>query len=179
MLLLADGTRFCSSALITNACQNLTPNILTAFHCVDVSQDGSISSEEQSSVNSWVFRFQYKSPSCSGGDGTSYYSFSGSQLAASYRPSDFALLQMYQRPQDYTNIRYAGWSRTTSAASSSAGIHHPAGDVMKISLSSTSPSSYSWFGGGNEHWGVQFTQGTVQPGSSGSPLFNQDHRIVG
>ena len=34
MILLADGTRYCSGALLNNACQDLVPNFLTAFHCV-------------------------------------------------------------------------------------------------------------------------------------------------
>lgn len=42
MLLLANGDRFCSGALVNNAtnnCQNFVPNLLTAFHCLDNNVD--------------------------------------------------------------------------------------------------------------------------------------------
>lgn len=45
---------------------------------------------------------------------------------------------------------------------------------MKISLSN-SPAQLIQ----NNYWRVDFTVGTTQPGSSGGPLFNQDHRVVG
>jgi lysyl endopeptidase len=34
-------------------------------------------------------------------------------------------------------------------------------------------------GGGNTHWRADFDIGTVQPGSSGSPLLDANHRVIG
>jgi hypothetical protein len=69
-------------------------------------------------------------------------------------------------------------------ATSAVCIHHPQGDVKKISwdydpvtstpyLSTTTVSSAT-------HWLVgNWEDGTTEVGSSGSPLFDQNHRIVG
>lgn len=80
MVLLANNTRHCSGVLVSNECQDFTPNFLTAFHCVDVGagldfQDGILSGNEINASQNWVFRFQYKSPVCDGGDGNSFFSF--------------------------------------------------------------------------------------------------------
>ncbi|MCG8322164.1 MAG: T9SS type A sorting domain-containing protein [Cytophagales bacterium] len=37
MILLADYTRICSGSLLNHGCQDYTPNILSAFHCADIS----------------------------------------------------------------------------------------------------------------------------------------------
>ncbi|KAF9304238.1 hypothetical protein BGZ74_002076 [Mortierella antarctica] len=64
------------------------------------------------------------------------------------------------------------------------GIHHPSGDSKKISFffngslpkacwTECSPEEYY-------HWQIpRWDQGTTEPGSSGSPLFDADKRIVG
>lgn len=132
MLLLANGTRFCSGSLLNNACQDFTPNLLTAFHCLDLNANGELSDAERNAVNNWVFRFLYESPACGGGDGTAFVSVNGSTFRSAFQPSDFALLLLNSRP--IGNVRYAGWSRTNIPATSSVAIHHPAGDVMKISI---------------------------------------------
>lgn len=56
MILVGDD-RICSGALVNNTCQNFIPYFLTANHCV-----------QGENVGNWTFRFQYKSPSCGGGD---------------------------------------------------------------------------------------------------------------
>ncbi|HEY4785658.1 MAG TPA: trypsin-like peptidase domain-containing protein [Bacteroidales bacterium] len=188
MLLLANGTRFCTGSLVNNTSNDLRPYLLTAFHCLDSYPDGNLSNEEHNAVNNWVFRFLYQSSSCQGGDGSNYLTFNGAAFRAAYQPSDFALLEL-ARPQD-PNITYAGWTTSNTPATSGACIHHPNGDVKKISTY-TNPltnvyiitlwSTYPVFINcpANTHWDCNFNQGTVEPGASGSPLFDQNHRIVG
>lgn len=38
-LIIVDGTRHCSGALVNNGCQDYTPLFLTAFHCADDNKD--------------------------------------------------------------------------------------------------------------------------------------------
>ncbi|KAG0227128.1 hypothetical protein BGW42_003144 [Actinomortierella wolfii] len=64
------------------------------------------------------------------------------------------------------------------------GIHHPGGDIMKVSfvLNGTLPKA-CWTDCDPDqyfHWQIpRWDRGTTEPGSSGSPLFNADKRIVG
>lgn len=198
MLLLANGTRFCSGSLLNNVCQDFTPNFLTAFHCLDLNANGVLTDAERNAVNNWVFRFLYESPTCGGGDGITSVSVNGSTFRSAFQPSDFALLLLNSRP--IGNLRYAGWSRSNAPATSASAIHHPSGDVKKISIDNDAltnvPVTTTWvrdiFGNPivqcppNTHWqaifdspGVGIAASTVQPGSSGSPIFDQDHRVVG
>lgn len=164
-MILIDDTRWCSGCMVNNTNQDFTPYFLTANHCI-----------QGQNVNNWTFRFQYKSPTCGGGDDYSYYSYYGANLEANSSASDFALLELDNRPTSSTGITYAGWSRSTTSPNSVVGIHHPAGDVMKIAIDNDQPTS-AW---GNTHWFVDnWDLGTTEGGSSGSPLFDPNHRIIG
>ena len=153
-LLILDG-RYYTGTLLNDNCKSLTPNLLTAFHCltgIDVSRA--------------VFRFQYKSATCGGAEPTNYLSFSGAQVVASSDITDFALVRLNQRPPAGSGIAYAGWNRSSTPASSSASLHHAAGDMLKISLSAAVQSSLSQY----RYWHTDYTLGTTQPGSSGCAL---------
>jgi len=64
------------------------------------------------------------------------------------------------------------------------GIHHPSGDSKKISFfyNGTLPKA-CWTECASQekfHWQIpRWDEGTTEPGSSGSPLFNTDKRIIG
>lgn len=165
-MIIVGSTRLCSGCMINNTKQDFTPYFLTANHCV-----------QNQNVNNWSFRFQYKSPTCGGGDDYSYYSYYGADLEANSTVSDFALLELDNRPSSSTGITYAGWTRSSSAASSGVGIHHPSGDVMKISISNSQPTAITV--SGISLWRLQYNYGVTEGGSSGSPFFDQNHRIVG
>ena len=65
---------------------------------------------------------------------------------------------------------------------SSCGIHHPQGDIKKISFDYgfTALTNYLGHTSGSTHLRVfKWDDGTTEPGSSGSPLFNKQKRIVG
>lgn len=171
-MILINYDALCSGCMVNNTTKDFTPYFLTANHCIS-----------GQSVDNWTFRFQYKSPTCGGGDDYSYYSYYGANLEANSSVSDFALLELDTRPNGNTGITYAGWSRNTTAPNSVVGIHHPSGDVMKISFdnnqsisSDYEPAPYFQ----NSHWKItDWNLGTTEGGSSGSPLFDPNHRIVG
>ncbi|PSL23864.1 trypsin-like peptidase domain-containing protein [Dyadobacter jiangsuensis] len=181
MVLLNNNERICSGSLLNNTCNNMTPNFLTAFHCLDLNEDGAAGGDEIAAAQTWHFMFQYMSAGCTPStDDFNVVEFAGATYRAGWNISDFALLELNQTPEPGTGVVYAGWSRTNAAPTSSVGIHHPKGDVMKISVENNVATSVDWNGvGPNTHWGVNFETGTVERGSSGSPLFNQNHRVVG
>ena len=92
--------------------------------------------------------------------------------------SDVALIQLSSTPPASWNVEYAGWDASNAAHSSAVGIHHPSGDVKKICFEDDAP--YTSTAGGAQVWWINAWElGVTEPGSSGSPLFNQDHRIIG
>ena len=170
--ILVNGNDHCTGALINNTGSDATPYFLTANHCLT------------GNVSNWVFWFNWESPTCNPTQNSSYDGISGSTLLASCSNSDFALLELSQEvPLEY-NPYYAGWSAENTAPTSAVGIHHPSGDIKKWSYDGDASVSSEWGGWGssgtNTHWEVlDWDIGTTEGGSSGSPLFDQNKRIVG
>ena len=179
--------RWCSGALINNTARDFRSYLLTAFHCLDFNGDGTLSNNERNDVNNWLFRFGYESNNCGGTEGTNHITFNGANFRAAYQPTDVALLELFNNPTIGDCVTYGGWSKSEISPSSGVGIHHPAGDVKKISSDNdvvgTVDATLYWADGTSSppssHLSVDFDEGTTHGGSSGSPLFDQNHRIVG
>jgi len=164
--LVSGGSEFCSGALINNTCNDGTPYVLTADHCGPA--DGS-----------WVFRFNWEASGCNDpSTNPSSQSLSGGTPRASNGGSDFHLCEINSVPPANYNVYYAGWSNVNTPADSVVCIHHPSGDIKKISWAMNPTTSVTWSGA--QCWLIGlWTSGVTEPGSSGSPLFDQNHRIVG
>ncbi|NVO03248.1 MAG: PKD domain-containing protein, partial [Bacteroidetes bacterium] len=168
-MLVSGGSGFCSGSLVNNTSNDGTPYILTANHCY-------------SNPSTWVFWFNWQSPTCTNpGSSPTYNSISGATLKAQNVASDFCLVQMSSTPPAAYNVYYAGWNNNATAATSTTCIHHPAGDIKKFSTAgaATSVAAYNAGNGNAECWNVSWTSGCTEGGSSGSPLFDQNHLIVG
>lgn len=170
MVLTSGGTRWCSGSLINNTNVDLDQLFLTADHCLG-------------SSNTWIFMFNYESPTCANIDGPTYYTVQGSTLLARNSDSDFGLLRITEAIPDSFQVHWAGWDRRDIAADSVVAIHHPSGDIKKISFEWDPVVSDKYLGtsgvAGSHWWVTSWDDGTTEPGSSGSPLFNYNHQIVG
>jgi hypothetical protein len=168
------------------------PHFLTAFHCLDINGVGGFDEEDRSKIKNCVFRFHYQTnePMCPGnsqGDQGDWLTFTGSTLLATFRPADAALFRLNGTINGQKGLALLGWDRSDNAASSGVCIHHPRGDAKKISTFDKPterrdnfkyPNSFP--PPGNLHWLVaRWSQGITEKGSSGSPLINEDHRLVG
>ena len=170
MILVNENTAFCTGCLVNNTQQNFVPYYLTANHCLS------------GNTNTWIFRFRYWRPNCPPVivNPSGWVSITGADIRANHAATDFALLELSTIPPADFNVYYAGWDRSATPAQSATGIHHPKGDAMKICHEEHPVVAVSWVSGAQNHWRVRhFEQGIAQHGSSGSPLFNQNHRIVG
>ena len=162
MILTSGGSRLCTGSLINNVREDLTPYFLTANHCLG-------------GESSWIFMFNYDSPGCNNQNGPTYMTVQGSTLLENSSNSDFALLLLEETPPLDYEVHFAGWDATGNTPNIPVGIHHPSGDIKKISFDYNNASN-----SGN-YWDVDsWDDGTTEPGSSGSPLFDGlTHRIVG
>lgn len=175
----SNGDTHCSGAMIANTCNTNQPLFLTANHCWEADQD----------ENSWRFAFQAWSSTCNPSADSDGLMFNGSTLRARYYDSDFCLVELNDIPPVNSNIHYSGWNASSIPASVSTCIHHPRGDVMKISRANNGAIRASFNSTIDQHWradwspqdnggGVMVTPVT-EKGSSGSPLYDQFHRIIG
>ncbi|MBN4081287.1 T9SS type A sorting domain-containing protein, partial [Caldithrix abyssi] len=179
MILLSGGTRWCSGAMINNVEQDAIPYLLTALHCMDSNHNNIISTSEIQDAEQWIIMFNYESPDCSGTDGTTNQTVSGTALKANNSATDFALLRLSTSPPESYQVYYAGWSRNTTAASHSSMVHHPSGDIKKIAIDNDPAVSSTWSNTpSGSHWELFFDQGANEGGSSGAPYFNENNLII-
>ena len=193
----SGGTYVCSAAMVNNTAQDFTPYVLTAWHCGEPTAGTSLSG--------WTWYFKYQKTTCSTGSanssdpGKGNKSLSGGTVRASsgsgtlnnppgvnqLAGSDFYLVELQTQPPNSYAAYYAGWDRLNSGSPSGVGIHHPAGSAKKISTYTTTLNSSSYNGGASgAHWSVKWSattngHGVTEGGSSGSPIFDDNGRIVG
>ncbi len=175
-----EGVGWCSGSLINTTRQDGTPYVLSAYHCAD----GLTVDYAQ-----WTFFFNYESPNCDNPTTEpAARSLQGCIGRAGARETDFLLFQLNQRiPADF-NAHFNGWNRdSTTLPTTQTMIHHPSGDIKKITLSANAPviqtNPVSWSNNvispPFSHLRYTFEQGGSEGGSSGAPIFDQAGRIVG
>ena len=169
------GSLFCTGFMVNNTSNDETPYFMTAYHC------GINSGNAASLVCFW----NYQATTCAGPRNGSLSQFqTGSFFRAARSSSDFTLVELDEMPNPVWMVGYAGWNANNVDASWACGIHHPNVDEKAISFEWQPTTTTSYLGttvpGDGTHVRViDWDVGTTEPGSSGSPLFNQDHRVIG
>ena len=174
--LIIMGGSVCSGALINNTENDGTPYFLTANHCYGGDEA------------TWAFRFGWISPTnvcattANSQNGPTNMTISGSTLKSRSSSSDFALVQINSSiPSSWDRV-FAGWDRSDNTPEFQIGIHHPSGDVMKVCRDDN--PALSTFYNGASVWEINdatggWEIGVTEGGSSGSPLFDQNGKIIG
>lgn len=170
-LLLVNNNSFCTGALINNTSNDGTPYLLTANHCF-------------SNPSNWSFRFNWISPNpvCGANtnsqNSTNFNTISGATLKARRFQTDFCLVEINNSLPASWDVIYAGWDRSDNIPGRTFGVHHPRGDIMKVCRDDDAPGKLNQ--GGELVWRTfNWELGVTEGGSSGSPLFDEDARIVG
>jgi hypothetical protein len=175
-----EGTGWCSGSLVNNTNEDETPYILSAYHCI---------AGYTPQLDVWRFDFNYETDGCNNpGVEPEYQSMMGCEYKAGREETDFMLLELLESVPSSYNARFNGWNRNDETSpDTSTIIHHPQGDIRKISVdndtSSIYPFSINWNNGvttpPNHHFQVFWDVGTSENGSSGSSLFDENGYIVG
>ncbi len=170
-----NGSDTCSGTMVMDADRSFTPYFLTAAHC-------NISAGNAATM---VTIWNYESVNC--GDlsgGSRIDTVSGAFFRASRTNVDVSLVELASTPPEDYNVYWAGWDKSGVTPNGSVGIHHPGVDEKAISFNTdalTTINSCIGTGGVNSHWQVDnWEDGTTEPGSSGSGLWDPDtHLLVG
>jgi subtilisin-like proprotein convertase family protein len=177
------GGTFCTGFMVNNVENDGTPYFMTADHC------GIGAGNAPSLVTYW----NYQNSTCrtpgsgaSGGpgDGTLDQFNTGSTFRAARSASDFVLVELDALPDPAWGVAYAGWdARDLATTTGAIAVHHPSTDEKRISFEND-PTTISSYGGntgsGTTHIRVaDWDLGTTEGGSSGSPLFSPEGRVIG
>ncbi|QZE15750.1 trypsin-like peptidase domain-containing protein [Halosquirtibacter laminarini] len=166
-----SGSHVCTGTLMNSRGVEKPPYVLTANHCIQ---------DETEAANA-IFHFNYESYTCNGLEGPTYNLIRGSLLRSTSIDLDFSLVEMNGNPSPFTEPYYAGWDATGNLTDMVYAIHHPKGDVKKLSVSQATPS-FSQFDDKTvqnssiliKKWNLGVTEG----GSSGGALFD-NKKVIG
>ncbi len=184
-----------SGALINNTNENGFPYFLTAAHI----QYNSFYASANEDFANWQFVFDNERTECLpsfSGLPPSYSQvvYGASELASdglntngSATGSDYLLLQLNATTTDLSNfgVCYSGWTLDSPLPGSTSDeytfIHHPEGDTKKISSVNNLRTAYNfspWLSA-NFYNADAVYGGAGASGSSGAPLYNSNHKIIG
>jgi lysyl endopeptidase len=163
MLFTEAGATFVCTGTLMNDQDPATsiPYFLTAEHCIGT----------QAVASTINFYWFFQRAGCGGANPTSVtQTIGGATLLASDFNLDFSFMRLNNSPPG--GVRHAGWSVNQAAVGEGVtGIHHPGGDLKKISHG-TVIGFDTWHGAvANTHIEMWWQNGTTESGSSGSALF--------
>lgn len=200
---IGDGAALCSGSLVNNTGDTTRPYFLTAEHCVPTAEIAESmtfywnyqsrtcrrpGSEESGSPLPITERVQVST----GATMRARYGNVHNNGNISNRP-DLTLVEINDGDNDGMendaddndfladyNLYLNGWNRTGNTTEGLVGIHHPAGHAKRISINRDPTTLAGFNASGTTH--LQFGRwevGTTEGGSSGSPAFNDNKRVVG
>ena len=141
-MILVNGERICTGSLIQTTSINNDPVFLTANHCVELYGKDAVNSP---SLNNWLFYWNYEAPGCNNISYEPNHTYTvGATILANFSYSDFAFFHLTEDPRSVCSPYYLGWNRNANSGTGGVCIHHPKGDVKKISTYTMTPYSSNY-----------------------------------
>lgn len=182
IVVVEEGTGYCTGNLVNNTAEDGRPFIYTGFHCMD---------GYTPLYDLWRFDFNYRAADCAEPNAEPAYTpLMGSTYRAGRRDNDFLLLELTQAVPAHLQAAFLGWNREALGPDTTYVLHHPRGDIQKIARSTRPAFIYSrtitWNNElvdvttpRNHHFDVDYTEGDFEVGSSGSAMLNPQGQLVG
>jgi hypothetical protein len=162
LLYTENGASFvCTGTLVNDGSANShVPYVYTAAHCID-------SQAAASTVNSFWY---FQASQCGGVLASDYRQLSrGATLLFADTASDAALIRLADTAPE--GAWFSGWDASPLATGANIiALHHPAGDLKKISIGQSMGATPSTGGSYNT---AAWITGSTEGGSSGSGLFTR------
>jgi hypothetical protein len=160
---------FCSGNMMNRIPQDFTPLFQTARHC----------GVTENNVASLLVTWFYQTPACNGTppNPNTLPQTPGVALLVNDSSADYTLIGLAS--QVPAGVFYLGWDAAYWPNSSAAtGIHHPGGSYKRIHFG-LKTGDHPCAGGDGWETIQAPGDGLVEPGSSGSPVFDVNHRVRG
>ncbi len=170
-----DGGYVCTGTLLNDAASSGTPYFLTAYHCIS----------QQTEASSLQTHWFAESSACNASSTSSAYTVrsGGAQLLQASQSTDTSFMRLNSAPPP--GVYFAGWHAGTPRVGwSLTGIHHPGGDLKKISFGAVASFSECTTLSGDSGFscsvsnsssgrfvGVRWSSGVTEGGSSGSSVW--------
>jgi lysyl endopeptidase len=159
-LLFTEGgnTFLCTGTLLNDAIGSNTPYLYAASHCMD----------SQEAAGSLVTYWFFDATTCRSLSVPPYVTVTGgAMLLGRSIDSDWALVRLNNAPP--ANAYFSAWRAQTLATGTALTVlHHPNGDLKKLSNGTT--QNYFSFDDGTSFAQALYSQGSTEPGSSGAGL---------
>jgi lysyl endopeptidase len=166
-----SGTEYiCTGCLLNDTVPSTTINyFLTANHCVG----------NQTVASTIQFFWFFQADTCHGtppDQGSVPHTSGGAAFLDgidNQSGTDFTLLRLHQSPPD--GVTYLGWSTAVPTSETLTCIQHPQGLDKRISFGHKTDPGPGW----EDFTGIHWSTGVTEEGSSGSPLLNANHQVIG
>jgi hypothetical protein len=172
-------TTLCTGSLLADAnTATQVPWLYSANHCFDNSSAPyKTPAEMQQVANTLTTLWHFEANGCGSGSPSGAWTqvSGGATLTYNNVQTDVLLVRLNNAPP--AGAFFSGWdANPLNAGAGVIAIHHPQGDLKKVSQGTTQGFSMPGVGGGSESFiDVRWSSGTTEPGSSGGGLWTSSN----